>query len=97
MDIKRISEITDYMIMNELFGDGSVDKVELPENLQASSDKEFDARQRKANEIYSNDRALANIAVLRNDGVISRIFLTQEEADVIVRIMCLMAVYAEEE
>lgn len=83
--------------MSELFGDGFDGKVELPENLQARSDKDFDARQRKADEIYSNDSALANIAVLRNDGIISRIFLTQEEADVIVRIMCLMAVYAEED
>lgn len=83
--------------MDEIFGDGSADKDELSENLKRKLDRDFEVQQRKAEKIYSNDRALANIAVLRNDGLIKRIFLTQEEADVIVRLMCLMAVYAEED
>ena len=97
MNVNRISKITDYMIMDEIFGDGSADKDELSENLKRKLDRDFEVQQRKAEKIYSNDRALANIAVLRNDGLIKRIFLTQEEADVIVRLMCLMAVYAEED
>lgn len=91
MDLGKISNLTDYLILEQLFGE-SDDDLEM----SAAEQRKFEAQQRKIEELYSNNEALANLAVLRTDGVIHHIFLTQKEAEMVVRLMCLMAVYGEE-
>lgn len=92
MNLKKISNLTDYLILDEIFGTAD----DEPE-LSLAEQRKLEAEQRKIEELYSDDQALANLAVLRTDGVIQRIFITQKEAEMIVRLMCLMAVYGEED
>ena len=47
-------------------------------------------------DILDEPHALANLGVLKHNGTIRRILITQEEADIIARLLCLMQIYSEE-
>ena len=92
MNLQKISNLTDYLIFEEALG-----ITEAEPEMSAAEKRKWEDEQRRIEELYSDDQALANLAILRTDGVVQRIFLTQKEAEMIVRLMCLMAVYGEED
>lgn len=95
MDTRNISNMTNFLIHDYLDG-GPVSTSTPSEYQQRMIDADNKRRISKVQELYSDDSALANLSVLRVDGTIQNIFLTQKEADVIAQLICLMAVYEAE-
>ena len=92
----KITGIVNNLFMEQLFGNDVSLRMPQSEIEHEVFTAEYNRRQKRMDEIYSDSDALARLGIINCEGQISSILLTQDEADVVVKIMCLMQVYAEE-
>lgn len=92
----KITGIVNNLFMNQLFSEDVFLRMPQSETEHEIFTAEFNRRKARLDEIYSDSDALARLGIINCEGQISSILLTQDEADVVVKIMCLMQVYAEE-
>ena len=86
MNTRKISKLANELIMDELLGTGQNDASIFPKDILDELEFAF----------HDDPHALANLGVLKHNGTIRRILITQEEADIIARLLCLMQIYSEE-
>ena len=96
MNTRKISKLADQLMMDEIMGTDLFNESKLPKDVLDELQFAFEDCQRKVNKTFHDEQALAHLGILKRDGTIRRILVTQEEADVIARLLCLMQVYAEE-
>ena len=85
---------------------GTNDESNFPKDILDELEFAFQDCQRKVDQLHDDPHALANLGVLKHNGTIRRILITQEEADIIARLLCeadiiarllcLMQIYSEE-
>ena len=96
MNTRKISKLANELIMDELLGTGQNDESNFPKDILDELEFAFQDCQRKVDQLHDDPHALANLGVLKHNGTIRRILITQEEADIIARLLCLMQIYSEE-
>ena len=96
MNTRKISKLANELIMDELLGTGTNDESNFPKDILDELEFAFQDCQRKVDQLHDDPHALANLGVLKHNGTIRRILITQEEADIIARLLCLMQIYSEE-
>ena len=96
MNTRKISKLANELIMDELLGTGQNDESNFPKDILDELEFAFQDCQRKVGQLHDDPHALANLGVLKHNGTIRRILITQEEADIIARLLCLMQIYSEE-
>ena len=92
----KITSMVNNLFMEQLFGEDFAFRQPLSETEHEIFTADFNRRKARLDEIYSDSDELARLGIINCNGQISSILLTQDEADVVVKIMCLMQVYAEE-
>ena len=92
----KITGIVNNLFMEQLFGEDFAFRQPQSETEHEIFTAEYSRRQKRMDEIHSDSDALVRLGIINCEGQISSILLTQDEADVVVKIMCLMQVYAEE-
>ena len=96
MNTRKISKLADQLMMDEIMGTDLFNESKLPKDVLNELQFAYEDCQRKVDQLHDDPHALAHLGILKRDGTIRRILVTQEEADVIARLLCLMQVYAEE-
>ena len=83
----KITGIVNNLFMEQLFGNDASLRMPQSETEHEIFTSEYNRRQKRMDEIYSDSDALTRLGIINCEGQISSILLTQDEADVVVKIM----------
>ena len=97
MNTRKISKLANELIMDELLGTGQNDESNFPKDILDELEFAFQDCQRKVDQLHDDPHALANLGVLKHNGTIRRILITQEEADISDVVLQILSFVAQNE